>query len=74
MCGASPAIPYKNSAKSQMELLEVKSQYLKRKIMDGFSRLSTTEKYDLEDRGSRLQAQRGRKEDCAEIKCMKPSH
>ena len=68
----SHAIPYKNSAKSQMELLEVKSQYLKRKIADGFNRLSTTEKYNLEDRGSRYPSTEGdKKEDCAEIKCMK---
>ena len=55
-----------------MELLEVKSQYLKRKIADGFNRLSTTEKYNLEDRGSRYPSTEGdKKEDCAEIKCMK---
>lgn len=51
----SCARPYKNSAKSQMELLEVKSQYLKRKITDGLSRLSAPEKYNLEAEGAEVQ-------------------
>lgn len=57
----SHAIPYKNSAKSQMKLLELKSQYLKRKITDGLSRLSTTEKDDLEGIGSRHPSTEGKK-------------